>query len=65
MGTILVRLVTLFVVWTVFSSGIAYVLRTCGHVDDWITPFVALMIVGAALSTATAIGLVYLERHYL
>ncbi len=65
MGTILIRLVILFVVWTVFSSGIAYVLRACGHVADWITPFVALVIVGAALSAATAIGLGYFEQHYL
>jgi len=65
MGTILIRLTALLVIWTALSLGITWVLRVYGHVDDWMAPLVVLMVAGTSLSVATAIGMGYLERRYL
>jgi hypothetical protein len=65
MGTVLVRFVTLLVVWTALSAGITWILKSYGDMENWLTPFVALMAVGVALSAGTAFLLAYVERHCL
>jgi phosphotransferase system glucose/maltose/N-acetylglucosamine-specific IIC component len=65
MGTMVVRLFLLLVIWTALSAGITWVLTIYGDLENWITPFVALVVAGAAVSAATVCGLHYLERRYL
>jgi len=64
-GTVLVRFVTLLVIWTALAAGITWFLREYADISEWLIPFVALMIGGAALSAATALAMGYFERHYL
>lgn len=65
MGTILVRFITLLLIWTALAAGITWFLWKYADVSDWRLPFLALMLGGTALSAATAVAMGYFERRYL